>query len=560
MRLSQALFRSYKNVGAEAELPSHHLLLKAGMIRRISSGVYSLSPLALRAIRRIEQIARAEMNRVGGQEVILPVAQPASLWRETGRYDAVDDSLLRFKDRTGTDMVLAMTHEEAVTDLVRSMVDSYRQLPFMVYQIQNKFRDEARPRGGLIRLREFIMKDGYSFHTTQEDLDLYYDKVLEAYKAFFRRIGVEALVVQSDTGMMGGKMAHEFMVLADGGEDTLIVCPDCGYAANREVAVAAKGATPGAGADLQPVTEHHTPGTATIDALAQAMNCTTRETLKCVFYTADGKSVVLACIRGDLEVNDIKLQNLLKMPGLRTLSAAEATAMGLAVGYASPLGLQLTVPVHIVADDSVIEARNLVTGANRIDYHASGVNYGRDFTAEVVGDIASAAAGHACVQCGGELKAVRGIEAGNIFKLGTKYSEAMGCTFQGEDGSVQPMIMGCYGIGITRALACILEQNRDEQGIIWPEEVAPYGAHLLIAGKDAAASEAAEALYQRLGPDNILFDDRDLSAGVKFGDADLLGMPVRITVSPRSLAAGGAEIKNRRTGETKIVPLDEVAL
>lgn len=558
MRMTQGLIRTQKQVGAEAELPSHRLLLKAGLVRRIGAGIYSLTPIALRVIRRIQEIAREEMNRIDGQEILLPVAQPAALWRESGRYESIDASLARWKDRTGQEMVLAMTHEEAVTDLVRSMVDSYRQLPLMVYQIQTKFRDEARPRGGLIRLREFIMKDGYSFHTTAADLDRYYDRVMDAYRAFYRRCGVEVLVVQSDTGIMGGGVAHEFMVLADGGEDTLIVCTTCDYAANREVAVARKGATANSDAPLAQLQEHHTPGARTIEALAQVMTCTTRETLKCVFFTIDGKSVVLACIRGDLDVSDVKLQNLLNDHSLRTLSPAEAKALGLVVGYASPVGLKLDVPVRVVADDSVVAARNLITGANRPDYHKSGANYGRDFTAEAVGDIAEAAAGHACVHCGGELKAVRGIEAGNIFKLGVKYSQKMRANFQVEDGTVHPMIMGCYGIGITRVLACVIEQNRDADGIIWPTGVAPYPCHLLVAGTDPAAIAAAEELYARLGADRVLYDDRDLSAGAKFKDADLLGMPVRITVSTRSLLAGGAEVRVRRTGATKIVPLSEV--
>ncbi|MGE5674254.1 MAG: proline--tRNA ligase [Mycobacterium leprae] len=557
--MSQGLIRTQKQVSSDAELPSHRLLLQAGLVRRVSAGIYSLTPLAYRVMRRIQAIAREEMDRIGGQEILLPVAQPASLWRESGRYDTIDSSMARWKDRTGQDMVLAMTHEEAVTDLVRSMVDSYRQLPLMVYQIQTKFRDEARPRGGLVRLREFMMKDGYSFHTTAEDLDRYYRQVMDAYLAFYQHCGVEALVVQSDTGMMGGRKAHEFMVLADGGEDTLIVCQQCDYAANREVAVADKGEPPHSAAALEPVTLHHTPGTPTIEALAQAMGCSAGETLKCVFYTVDGTTVVLACIRGDLTVSDVKLQNLLGMGELRTLSAAEATALGLVVGFASPVGLHLDVPVTVVADDSVVGARNLVTGANRPDYHSGGVNYGRDFTAAVVGDIAEAAAGHRCAQCGGELKAVRGIEAGNIFSLGTKYSEAMNAVFQDENGATHPMLMGCYGIGITRMVACVIEQNRDADGIIWPESVAPFRCHLLTAGKDPAAVEVAEQVYARLGADAVLYDDRELSAGVKFKDADLLGMPLRLTVSSRSLAAGGVEVRNRRTGETRIVAVADLS-
>lgn len=562
MRMSQGLIKTLKNVGTEAELPSHRLLLKAGMARRISTGIYSLAPLAFRVIRNIEAIVREEMEAIGGQEVLLPVAQPASLWRESGRYEAIDASLARWKDRSGQEMVLAMTHEEAVTDLVRSMVDSYRQLPLMIFQIQTKYRDEARPRAGLIRVREFTMKDAYSFHTSYADLDAYYEHVVQAYKNFYQRCGVDILVVQSDSGMMGGKIAHEFMVLADGGEDTLIVCKQCGYSANRDVAVSNKaaGAPANADAPLAPVVDHHTPGTATIETLAKAMSVTAAETMKCVFYTADNRSVVLACVRGDLEVNDVKLQNLTGLAGLRTLSAAEATEFGLAVGYASPVGLKLNVPVKVVVDDSILNARNLVTGANAIDHHISGVNHGRDFQADVVGDIASATDGQVCVHCGAALSAVRGIEAGNTFKLGTKYSVSMGANFQDEDGTLKPMIMGCYGIGIGRMLACIIEQSHDDDGIIWPASVAPYPFHLLVAGREPAALEAADQLYAELGADHVLYDDREMSPGVKFKDADLLGMPVRITISNRSLAAGGAEIRVRRTGETVVVPLaDAVA-
>jgi prolyl-tRNA synthetase len=561
MRMSQGLIRTLKNVGTEAELPSHRLMLKAGMMRRLSTGIYSLAPLAFRAIRNIEAIIREEMEAIDGQEILLPVAQPAALWRESGRYDAIDASLARWKDRSGQEMVLAMTHEEAVTDLVRSMVDSYRQLPLMVFQIQTKYRDEARPRAGLIRVREFTMKDAYSFHTSYEDLDAYYERAMQAYKNIYRRCGVEILVVQSDSGMMGGRVAHEFMVLADGGEDTLVVCPQCGYSANRDVAVSDKTAGVRSTADdpMVAITEHHTPGTGTIEALAQAMGCTAADTMKCVFYTADGRSVVLACVRGDLEVNDVKLQNLTGLAGLRTLSPAEAEEFGLAVGYASPVGLKLNVPVRVVVDDSIPAARNLITGANKVDHHISGVNYGRDFSAELVGDIASATDGQACVHCGGKLKAVRGIEAGNIFKLGTKYSQTMGANFQDEDGTLKPMIMGCYGIGVGRMLACIIEQSHDDDGIIWPASVAPYPFHLLVAGREPAALEAADHLYAELGADKVLYDDREASAGVKFKDADLLGMPVRITISNRSLANGGAEIRVRRTGETVVVPLTEAA-
>jgi len=558
MRMSQLLFRTLKQVGTEAELPSHQLILRACLARRISAGIYSLSPLALRALRRIETILREEMEAIGGQEVLLPLVHPAELWQESGRYEAIDTSLARFKDRTGHPMVLAMTHEEAITDLVRSMVDSYRQLPLMLFQLANKFRDEARPRAGLIRLREFLMKDAYSFHTSQEDLDQYYDQVVGAYKRIFERSGLPVLVVQSDSGMMGGRIAHEFMLLADGGEDTLVVCPSCGYAANQEVAVAAKDTAQVAAdaAALQPLHDLHTPGAKTIEELATFLGITAVQTLKSVFYTT-GDELILALIRGDLDVSDVKLRNLIGAE-IRTLSPAEAEELGLVVGYAGPVGLKVKGKVRMVVDDSVPGATDLVAGANRPEYHMGGVNYGRDFTADAVSDIAVAVAGHACARCGTSLELRRGIEVGNTFKLGTKYSAAMGATFTDEAGATHPMIMGCYGIGITRMLAGILEAHNDKDGIIWPESVAPYAYHLLTVGKDPAATEAAEKLYAELGADRVLYDDRDLSAGIKFKDADLLGMPLRINVSDRSLKAGGAELRNRATGESRIVALSDV--
>ncbi|HYF96235.1 MAG TPA: proline--tRNA ligase [Symbiobacteriaceae bacterium] len=555
MRMSQMFFRTLKEVGGEAELPSHQLTLRAGLARRIAAGVYSLTPLAFRSIKRIQTIIREEMDRIGGQEVHLPVVAPAELWQESGRYDAIDSSLARWKDRAGHPMVLAMTHEEAVTDLARSVIDSYRQLPLMVYQIQTKFRDEPRPRAGLIRLREFLMKDAYSFHTSPEDLDRYYEQVVAAYKAIFRRTGIPVLVVESDSGMMGGRTAHEFMLLADGGEDTLIVCPSCGYAANQEIAVARKGAP--AGTTPEPLQEVYTPGATTIAALSAFLGIAESQTLKAVFYAA-GDELVVVGIRGDLEVSEVKLQNLLGAE-IRVISGDEAHAAGLTAGYCGPVGLKTNRRVRTVMDDSVVTAGSLVAGANRPEYHLTGVTYGRDFTADLVGDIAVAAPGHACARCGTPLTARRGIEVGNTFKLGTKYSSSMNAHFTDESGAARPLVMGCYGIGVTRLLASIIEERHDADGIIWPVAVAPYPFHLLVAGKDEEALKAAEALYAVLGADQVLYDDRDLSAGIKFKDADLLGMPVRLTVSQRSLKNGGAELRVRATGETQVVPLDHAA-
>ncbi|HET8905520.1 MAG TPA: proline--tRNA ligase [Ktedonobacterales bacterium] len=561
MRMSQMMARTQRQAPAEAELPSHRLILRAGLARQLAAGIYTLTPLALRAVRQIERIAREEMERIGGQEVLLPVVQPAELWRESSRYDAIGNELARFDDAGGRAMVLAMTHEEAVTDLARSVITSYRQLPQLVFQIQTKFRDEPRPRGGLVRLREFLMKDGYSFHTSQADLDALYERVVAAYLAIFERVGLPVLVVASDTGIMGGYEAHEFMLLADGGEDTLIVCPTCGYAANQEIAVAAGDASGAATEhaaerEEQPLRRLHTPGATTIAALCDAAQCAANQTLKAVFYTT-GERLVLALIRGDLAVNEIKLRNLLGVE-VRSLSPEESAAHRLVTGYAGPVGLRVNAPVTVVADSSVVGAAHLIAGANEMDYHLAGVRYGRDFTAEFTGDFAQVTAGSVCATCGGILETRRGIEAGNTFKLGAEYSATMGATFRDEGGASQLIVMGCYGLGITRLLACVLEQHHDDAGIIWPSTIAPYAYSLLAAGNDGAAREAAEALYVVLGAEWTLYDDREVSAGVKFNDADLLGMPVRITVSARSLAAGGAELRVRRSGETRIVPLADV--
>jgi prolyl-tRNA synthetase len=548
------MFKTQKRVAAEAELPSHQLILRAGLARRVASGIYSLTPLAVRAIHSIETVIREEMDRIGGQEVLLPIVQPAELWQESGRYDAIGSDLARLKDRAEHPMVLAMTHEEAVTDLARSVVESYRQLPQLVYQIQSKFRDEPRPRGGLVRLREFLMKDAYSFHTSQEDLDAYYERIVEAYLAIYRRLELPVLVVESDTGMMGGKSAHEFMFLADGGEDTLIVCPTGDYAANQEIAVARKGERSHK-TDDEALREVYTPGATTIAALCEALDCAPEDTLKSVFYAA-GDELILALIRGDLEVNEVKLRNLLHQD-VRALSKEESAAYGLVAGYAGPVGL--TAKARIVVDDSVVDAGGLISGANRVDYHLADVTYGRDYQAEMTSDIAVATPGMACARCGSPLEERRGIEAANIFKLGTRYSDTMNARYLDERGASQPFIMGCYGLGITRALACILEQHHDADGILWPRSVAPYQYHLLSAGTDEAICQAAEAVYAALGEQDTLYDDRTLSAGVKLKDADLLGMPLRITVSARSLAAGGAELRLRATGEARIAPLDKVA-
>jgi prolyl-tRNA synthetase len=568
--MSELLLQTRKEMVAEAQLPSHQLLLRAGLVQRLASGIYSLTPLAHRVLRGIEAIVRAEMERVGGQEILLPVVQPAELWRESGRDFKIGVELARFRDRSEHPMVLGMTHEEAATNLVRSVVKSYRQLPLLIFQMQTKFRDEARPRGGLVRLREFLMKDAYSFHQDRADLDAFYPHMLDAYGRIFNRLELPVLVVEADTGMMGGWESHEFMLQADGGEDTLLVCTRCGYAANAEIAALAldsarthqKGDEAIGTADL---TEIATPGATTIAALCEATGRIASETLKAVFYTvnearARGGDLILALIRGDLEVNELKLRTLLGGE-VQVLEADEAAAHGLVAGYAGPVGLETRGSTRIIADDSVTSARPLIAGANRSGFHLAGVTYGRDYVAEMTGDIAQAQAGHLCPRCRKEtLTARRGIEVAHTFKLGTVYSSRMGATIVAEDGTGgHPIIMASYGIGLTRLLACLIEQHHDEDGIIWPTSVAPYSCHLLVAGNQKKAVRIeAEGLYRKLGEMATLYDDRDVSTGVKLKDADLLGMPLRITVSERSLAAGGVELRLRRTGQTRLAPLAEV--
>ena len=562
MRMSHALLKTQKRVSAEAELPSHRLILQAGLARRVAAGIYSLTPLAVRVIHRIERVIREEMERIDGQEVLLPVAQPAELWIESGRYDNIGDDLARFRDRGGHAMVLAMTHEEAVTDLARAFIESYRQAPQMLFQIQTKFRDEPRPRGGLIRLREFLMKDAYSFHTTQADFDAYYERVVEAYRAIFRRLDLPVLVVYSDTGMMGGSGAHEFMLLADGGEDTLIVCPSCGYAANQEVATFDKSEPPRPPIRMSPTTprEVHTPGATTIAALCEALGCAPSHAQVRLLRRWRPR-------RGSRARPDPWRPRRQRHQAPQSAGTRRACPLARRGGGARPdrrlhrPGRPAPRRPHSPSSPTTpcSHAGDLVAGANRADYHLTGVRYGRDFTADLTGDLATARAGHRCAACGASLEERRGIEAANTFKLGTRYSASMGATWVDEAGASHPFIMGCYGLGITRALACLIEQHHDADGIIWPPSVAPYRYHLLTAGNDAAARAAADQLYAALGADDTLYDDRDLSAGVKFKDADLLGMPLRVTVSPRSLAAGGAELRLRATGETRIVPLDEVA-
>ena len=558
MRLSHLFFTSFRDDPAEAEMVSHKLLVRAGYVRQLGAGIYSLLPLGFAVTKRVEQIIREEMNAIGGQEMAMPVVHPAELWKESGRYQKIGPELARFKDRGGRDLVLAMTHEEVVADLTRDLIRSYRQLPAIVYHFQTKFRDEPRSRGGLIRVREFVMKDSYTLDADEAGLDHGYDLHYQAYEKIFARLGLKTVVVGADVGIMGGSLAHEFMVLNEHGEDTLVLCDACGYAANQQIAAVAK--PDPAAEEPKPTEEVATPEADTIAALAAHLGLGTDRTAKATFFmTGDGR-LVTAIVRGDFEVNETKLSNAVRaVGGLRPAHAEEIEAAGMVPGYASPIGAHDTV---VVVDDLATRSPNLVAGANRHGFHLLNVNHGRDFTADVVADIANARAGDPCPQCGEPLALRNGIEVGNIFKLGTDFTEKLGATYLAEDGSRKLVIMGSYGIGLGRNVACIVEEHHDDKGIVWPREVAPYPAHLVTLGaaKDPAVAEAAEALYGRLTDAGVevLYDDRDESPGVKLTDAELLGMPTIVTISPRSLAAGGAEVTERATGERTVRPIDEV--
>ena len=558
MRLSRLFFSSLRDNPAEAEMASHRLLVRAGYVRQLGAGIYSLLPLGFRVSQRIEQIIREEMDAIGGQEMEMPVVHPADLWRESGRYAKIGPEMVRFKDRGGRDMVLAMTHEEVVADLLRDIVKSYRQLPAIVYHFQTKFRDEPRARGGLIRVREFVMKDSYTLDPDEAALEISYMAHYHAYEKIFSRLGLETVVVGADVGIMGGSLAHEFMVLNEAGEDTLVICDACGYAANQQIAAVAKPVP--AAEEPRPTEEVATPEAPTIAALAALLGVGEDRTAKATFFvTGDGR-LLTAIVRGDFEVNETKLSNAVKaIGGLRPAHAEEIAAAGMVPGYASPIGATGTT---VVVDDLAARSPNLVAGANRHGYHVLNVNVPRDFTPDLVTDITNARAGDACPTCGAPVALRQGIEVGNIFKLGTDFTEKLGATYLAEDGSRRLIVMGSYGIGLGRAMACIVEAHHDEKGIAWPAAVAPYAAHVvsLSASRDPSVAEAAEGLYQRLADAGVevLYDDRDESPGVKLTDAELLGMPRIVTVSPRSLAAGGAEVTDRASGERSVRPIAEV--
>lgn len=553
MRVSKLFGKTLRQTPSEAENISHQLLLKAGMIHQVAAGAYSYLPLGWRALKKVENIVRQEMDDIGGQELHMPVLQPLELWQQTERDQAFGKSLFILSDRRDRKLVLAPTHEEVTTELVRRNVQSYRDLPLLLYQIQTKFRDEPRPRGGLMRVREFTMKDMYSFDTDEDAMNISYGKIVGAYERIYQRCGLPAIIVDADSGAIGGKESHEFMVIAESGEDQILYCSNCDYAANLEKADSIKAENEKE--EMLSLEEIATPGIITIKDLAKFLNIPESKTLKAVFYSADGE-VVFVVIRGDIEVNEVKLKNVLKCHELRLATEEEVRGAGLVAGSASPMGLT---DIRRVADPSITLGANFVAGANKPDTHVKNVNYPRDFAVDIMTDIATANAGEGCPRCGGKLLFTRGIEVGHVFKLGTFFSERLGATFLDPGGVGRSIFMGSYGIGIGRLLAAAIEQNHDEKGIIWPVSIAPYQVHLCpISTDDSEVASAADRLYLQLQEEglDVLFDDRTESPGVKLNDADLLGMPVRVILSPRTLKSQSAEVKRRSEKEAMIIPLD----
>jgi prolyl-tRNA synthetase len=547
----------FKERPADCVIDSHAMMVKGGYIKYVANGIYSLFPPAKRITKKIENIIREEMDRIDGQEVLLPVALPATLWDESGRYESVGDELLRFSDRNKSRMVLGMTHEEAAVQLVRDFAQSYARYPFMIYQIQTKFRDEARPRAGLIRVREFTMKDAYSFHTSQEDLEAYYARCYEAYNRIFARCGIpETVAVVSDSGMMGGNISHEYMLLTPCGEDSIAICPECGYKANMEAAksiIVNENAAP-----AEELVKVETPHVSTIEDLCGFMKCRPEDTCKAVVYAKNSDDkIVIIFIRGDLDVNEAKLKKIVK----DNIHAAVITEeSGIVAGFIGPKGLPSN--VEVIFDASLKGLNSLVTGANEKDHHFKGFNIERDYGSVEYADVAKIVDGGICPECGKKsIKISRGIEVGNIFQLGTKYSKSMNLTYTDEKGESHYAIMGCYGIGVGRLAASVAEVRHDDYGPIWPITIAPWEVQLCcVRADDAAAKAAADKLYddlQNAGLE-VIYDDRDVRPGSMFADADLLGVPVRVIVSPRNLAEGVAEGVTRDKSVSKKVSMDNV--
>jgi prolyl-tRNA synthetase len=558
MRYSHYLLNTLKETPADAEVISHQLMMRAGMIRKVAAGIYNYLPLGLRSIRKVERIVREEMDRAGAIELLMPMVVPAELWQESGRWEQYGKELLRFKDRKEADFCLGPTHEEVITDIVRREVKSYRQVPLNLYQIQGKFRDEIRPRFGLMRGREFIMKDAYSFDLDEAGADVAYDKMYQAYRRIFERCGLRFRAVEADTGNIGGTASHEFMVLAASGEDAIVSCDSCQYAANVEKAELRD---PGqaAPAPAQPLQRVLTPARKSIEDVALFLETAPERLVKTLILQTDAGETVAALLRGDRELNDIKLTRLL---GCNWVELAPEEVVlrvtGAPSGFAGPVGLQL----RLLADFEVRGMADFIAGANEKDAHLTGVNLGRDFSVETFADLRQAVAGDGCPRCAGKLESWRGIEVGHVFKLGTKYSAALGATVLDEKGEERTLFMGCYGIGVGRTVAAAIEQNNDANGIIWPMPIAPFQVIVtMVNPKEDDVRLAAEKLYEELLALGVeaLLDDRDERPGSKFKDADLIGIPLRVTVGARGLKEGALELQERRSGERTMLPVAETA-
>ncbi|MBS5790435.1 proline--tRNA ligase [Fusobacterium sp.] len=558
MRFSKSFIKTLKETPKEAETASHKLLLRASMIKKLTSGVYTYLPLGYKALKKVENIVREEMDRAGAQEILMPVLQPAELWKESGRWEVMGPLMMKLQDRNKRDFVLGPTHEEVITDLIRNEISSYKSLPLNLYQIQTKFRDEIRPRFGLMRGREFVMKDAYSFHTSQESLDEEFLNMRDAYSRIFSRCGLKFRPVEADSGAIGGSGSQEFHVLAESGEDEIIYCDSCEYAANVETATSK--VEPAPVEELKAAELIDTPNVSKIDDIVNYLNIPYSKTVKAMMYRDMGTDqVYMVLMRGDYEVNETKLRNVINAVDVTLLTDEELVKHGLIKGFIGPYGIELK-DIKIIADEEVTKINNHTAGGNKLDTHYINVNYGRDYTADIVADVKTVKPGETCPRCGGKLHSARGIEVGHIFKLGTKYSQALNATYLDDKGESKVMIMGCYGIGVSRTLASAIEQNNDEFGIIWPSALAPYVVDVIPANiKNEDQVKVAEEIYNALLADGIdsMIDDRDERPGFKFKDADLIGFPFKV-VSGKKAGEGIVELKIRRTGETLEVSKDEV--
>ncbi len=564
MRLSEFFVPTLKEYPSDTEIPSHSLSLKAGLIRKIASGVYSFLPMGLKVLRKIENIVRQEMNNAGAIELLLPVLQPSTLWEKTGRWNEYGPELFRLKDRNKRDFCMGPTHEELITYLACMDIKSYKDLPVNLYQIQVKFRDEIRPRYGLLRAREFIMKDAYSFSANDSDLDAIYNKMHDAYCRILERIGLEYRVVSADTGLIGGDVSHEFIVLAENGEEKIVFCPECGYSENYEMSKSNPSNTEDENKNetgetdvIEPLKEVNTPGLTSVEEIADFLKVENRKILKAMVLNDEDGKIYTFLIRGDRELNLKKAEGYLKK-SLSLLEKNKKTG-NLVMGHVGPVGIDTG--IELFADNSVKGLKNFVTGANKKDFHLMNVNYPRDFKVEYWGDFSYPVQGDSCPDCGGKLRFEKGIEVGHIFKLGHKYSKKLDANFLDKDGKLKPMIMGCYGIGVSRIMAAAIEQLHDDKGIIWPDSIAPYMINIITTtGKNSRLSEAGDEIYgklQEMGLE-VLYDDRDISAGIKFRDSDLLGIPVKFIIGKNFIDKQMIDVEYRKTGEKIEIKVDSI--